>query len=53
MCGDPMRGAYAVPLALAVRFWTFEGCKESSSLHRSSALQRLRVVSSDDADTGT
>ena len=21
MCGDPMRGAYAVPLALAVRFW--------------------------------
>ena len=22
MCGDPMRGAYAVPLALAVRFWT-------------------------------
>ena len=22
MCGDPMRGPYAVPIALAVRFWT-------------------------------
>jgi hypothetical protein len=29
MCGDPMRGAYAVPLAHAVRFWTdIEGARK-------------------------
>ena len=29
MCGDPMRGAYAIPLALAVRFSTLTGPTES------------------------
>ena len=47
MCGDPMRGAYAVPLALAVRFGTdICGRKKSWSLRRergSPALQRIRV----------
>ena len=33
MCGDPMRGAYAVPLALAVRFWTDYGLRGARRGH--------------------